>query len=350
MGFRHALVLGLVLGLAGLGTAQAQDMSTGADGWYLRAEGGWNHLDNSTVTATGTAGTASTTFHEGFIVGGAVGYHFNPFRVEGEFDYRSNNLKSVTAPFAGTTGNANAVTGLVNGYYDIPWQPVPGLVPYVGLGVGLADIGLNAKTSGGAPAVGDHDVVFAVQPSIGLRYVTSPSTSFGLEYRFLNGFSPSFRTQGGGTASTGDYQSHSVLISFTYQFGAPPPPPAAAAAAVESAPAPAPTRRVFLVFFDFDKSLITDAGRQVVAAAAAAYKGGNGAKIQASGYTDLSGTASYNMALSERRADAVRDLLIADGVPRDAIDLAWHGKENPRVPTPNGVREPQNRRVEVVIP
>ena len=56
------------------------------------------------------------------------------------------------------------------------------------------------------------------------------------------------------------------------------------------------------------------------------------------------------MRLSQRRADAVAGYLEKQGVPKSALDVKWFGKEHPRVPTPDGVREPQNRRVEIVMP
>jgi OOP family OmpA-OmpF porin len=119
---------------------------------------------------------------------------------------------------------------------------------------------------------------------------------------------------------------------------APPPPP----------PAAVPGKQMFIVFFEFDKSALTADGAKVVDAAAAAFKTGKSG-VAIAGYTDLSGTQQYNLALSHRRADTVRAALVKDGVPAGAIDESWHGKENPRVPTADGVREPQNRRVEVTM-
>ncbi|HVA15810.1 MAG TPA: OmpA family protein, partial [Stellaceae bacterium] len=109
-----------------------------------------------------------------------------------------------------------------------------------------------------------------------------------------------------------------------------------------------PSRQMFIVFFEFDKSSLTPDGKKVVDAAAEAFKSGKSG-IAIAGYTDLSGTAQYNMALSHRRADTVKAALVRDGVPAGAINESWHGKENPRVPTADGVREPQNRRVEVTM-
>jgi len=146
-----------------------------------------------------------------------------------------------------------------------------------------------------------------------------------------------------------------VLLSLAYHFGsppprrlpvqsAPPPPPPAIAAA----PPPAPS--LFLVFFEFDRASLTEAGAATVQQAADYFKQRGAAQIQIAGYTDLAGSQQYNLRLSKRRADTVRAYLNRLSVPNGAIDESWHGKENPRVPTPDGVREPQNRRVEIVVP
>jgi outer membrane protein OmpA-like peptidoglycan-associated protein len=55
------------------------------------------------------------------------------------------------------------------------------------------------------------------------------------------------------------------------------------------------------------------------------------------------------MALSLRRANAVKDSLVREGVPASAITVIGRGESNPLVPTGDGVREPQNRRVEIVV-
>ena len=68
----------------------------------------------------------------------------------------------------------------------------------------------------------------------------------------------------------------------------------------------------------------------------------------ATGHTDTSGPESYNMALSLRRANAVKDALVRDGVPAQAIVVIGKGESQPLTPTGDGVREPQNRRVEIV--
>ena len=67
------------------------------------------------------------------------------------------------------------------------------------------------------------------------------------------------------------------------------------------------------------------------------------------GHADRSGSAQYNQRLSQRRADAVAAELVARGVPRNIIMVSAYGESRPLVPTADGVREPQNRRVEIVL-
>jgi outer membrane protein OmpA-like peptidoglycan-associated protein len=149
-------------------------------------------------------------------------------------------------------------------------------------------------------------------------------------------------------ATTLTAREHIARIGVNFHFGAPPaPPPVAAPPAQPPATVP-PQKQMFIVFFEFDKSSLTADGRRVVDAAAAAFKSGKSGVAIAS-YTDLAGTQQYNLALSKRRADTVKQGLVRDGVPAAAIDVKWFGKQNPRVPTADGVREPQNRRVEITM-
>ncbi len=83
--------------------------------------------------------------------------------------------------------------------------------------------------------------------------------------------------------------------------------------------------------------------------AAAAYKSRGSARITATGHTDTSGPDAYNMALSLRRANAVKNALVQQGVPATAIAVVGRGEQGLLVQTADGVREPQNRRVEIVM-
>jgi OOP family OmpA-OmpF porin len=132
-------------------------------------------------------------------------------------------------------------------------------------------------------------------------------------------------------------------MSWTSTKRPPPPPPAPVAA-----PAPAPTRS-YLVFFDWDKYNLTDRARQIIAGAAANSTKVQYTRIEVNGHTDTSGTPQYNQGLSIRRAKAVKAELINDGVPASAITIQGFGDTHLLVPTGPGVREAQNRRVDIII-
>ena len=115
-----------------------------------------------------------------------------------------------------------------------------------------------------------------------------------------------------------------------------------------AAPAPAPARS-YLVFFDWDKANLTPRAQQIIQEAAANSTKVSYTQIQVNGYTDTSGTPQYNQGLSIRRAQAVAAELVKDGVPKNAIAIQGFGETHLLVPTGPGVREPQNRRVEIII-
>jgi hypothetical protein len=106
----------------------------------------------------------------------------------------------------------------------------------------------------------------------------------------------------------------------------------------------------YLVFFAFDRAELTEEGRQTVARAAEDYRRTGTARITATGHADTSGSAEYNLGLSQRRAEAVANELIRLGVPAADIVTVGRGEEDLLVPTADGVREPRNRRVEIVVP
>ncbi len=128
-----------------------------------------------------------------------------------------------------------------------------------------------------------------------------------------------------------------------YAFGgAPPPLPAVV-------PAPPAIARTYLVFFYWDKADLTERARQVVAEAAANAHKLPLTRIEVDGYTDTSGTHRYNQRLSVRRAKAVADELERDGVTRNSIEMHGYGDTHLLVPTGPGVRNAENRRVEIIF-
>jgi iron complex outermembrane receptor protein len=135
----------------------------------------------------------------------------------------------------------------------------------------------------------------------------------------------------------------------SYKFGAAPPPPPPPPEVVAPPPPAAIPVRTYLVFFDWDRADLTNRAKQIVDSAAEASTHVQTTRIEVDGYTDLSGTAAYNQRLSVRRAQSVQTELVHDGVPAGEIAIHGYGESNPLVPTAPGVREPQNRRVEIVL-
>jgi outer membrane protein OmpA-like peptidoglycan-associated protein len=108
----------------------------------------------------------------------------------------------------------------------------------------------------------------------------------------------------------------------------------------------------YLVFFEWGGDYVNQQGMEIIsrAAAFATDPKWRFPKLVVDGYADRSGHSAANVALSKRRAEKVVDGLVGLGVSRDNIAVSWHGEQDNRVPTAHGVREPQNRRVEIVFP
>jgi outer membrane protein OmpA-like peptidoglycan-associated protein len=221
------------------------------------------------------------------------------------------------------------------------------VTPHIGAGIGAVDVIDRARATGFGTVSHGENWEFGYQAIAGVRYNLTPNVALDLDYRYLATSDLSLRVPAApATKYQSGYNTHTLMASLVYRFG-PPPVPVAAPAAM---PAPPPAaRRVFLVFFDWDKATITAEGEGIVQQAAAAYKSGAPVQLQVTGYTDASGSAGYNQRLSERRANAVADGLARQGVARNDMMVSGRGKNDQRVPTADGVREPQNRRVEIVF-
>ena len=317
----------------------------------------------------GSGSTQPSTVNNSIMYGGGIGIRINPmFRTDITIDgIRRLNIEGTNSarPAVSSSAHVSSVVGLVNGYFDLNglWPTMFGrFQPYIDAGVGVArnDLSRTSFAAGGATigSVSSHAFTnFAWGAGAGVAYAVMPNLLVDLSYKYLDlGEMHSGTTLSIAAARLNtprmdaDLKVHTVMLGLRYEFG-PAPAPAPTPVAAPPAPPPAavaPSKQVFIVFFEFDKSNLTPDGRQVVDAAAAAYKSGKSG-VAIAGYTDLAGSQQYNLALSKRRADTVRAALVRDGVPASAIDEKWFGKENPRVPTADGVREPQNRRVEITM-
>jgi OOP family OmpA-OmpF porin len=111
----------------------------------------------------------------------------------------------------------------------------------------------------------------------------------------------------------------------------------------------APEDAKYLVFFDFNASKIDAGGASVVDSIAAEVRKQNIQAVNIVGYTDTSGSKKYNKRLSAKRANSVRDALVARGINANLLMVDSMGEENLMVPTADDVREPANRRAEITF-
>ncbi|MBM3644678.1 MAG: OmpA family protein [Alphaproteobacteria bacterium] len=302
--------------------AQAQSAKPG---FYAGVEGGLNWLLSNTVSGAAIAGgSAGMSDSTGFAAGGVLGYDFVGPRVELEGVYRSND-HNVRVPGQAFSNRAGQLAVLANLLYD--FAPSSTITPYIGAGAGVAFVdGSGSMTS----------TQFAYQGILGLGWNASEMFRINLDGRYHGTTNPS------GTNFTWTNNNLSLMLGLTLKFvaaAAPPPPPAPPPAAPPS----------FMVFFDFDRSNLSAQAVSTIKQAAAAYKTRGQARVTATGHADRSGPDAYNMALSLRRANTVKDQLVREGVPATAIAVVGRGESMPLVKTADGVREPQNRRVEIVI-
>ncbi len=312
---------------------------------YRDNNNGYSGKLNSRISYAGVAG---------------VGYGFgNGFRMELGGNYYRNTVSSNHDDYGNrfkATGGMNTYGPMVNFLYDmnVGWP----VFPYIGVGAGYQWVHLSSHVNDGqslGTTFGGTEGSFAYQLIAGLSYPLPwvPGLSATAEYRFMQlteGRNYAVIGAPGGTEKLGQHEYHTFLLGLRYQLFNPAPmaPAPALAPAPVAAPAPAPAK-TYLVFFDWDKYNLTPRATQIISQAASDSKTQNVTTLDVSGYTDTSGTAQYNQGLSERRAKAVAAQLVQDGVPASEIEIHAYGETHLLVPTGPGVREPQNRRVEIVL-
>ena len=353
MSLRKALLAATVLALP-MAAAQAQPVT----GLYVGAGAGVNIRHDSE-----SRGISVIPDNPGFAGVAALGWGFgNGLRAEVEGNYRENNVDKLTVeglpPVRSSSGYIRNYGAMGNLLFDIniPGSPV---VPYVGGGVGYVwNEWKNARFTRGATSYRIDDVGgnFAYQGIAGLAFNIPgvPGLALTAEYRFLGTLLPKVgidRVGGPPRAEMPagfkpDNYNHSGLIGVRYNFGAAPPPVVAQQPPPPQQPEVA---RTYLVFFDWDRADLTDRARQIISQAANASRTARATRIEVAGHADRSGSPQYNQRLSQRRADAVAAELVRQGVNRSDIAVSAFGESRPLVPTADGVREPQNRRVEIVL-
>jgi OmpA-OmpF porin, OOP family len=351
--------------------------------WYVGGDFGAMIVEDMDIAFAGTPpGTVSVGHDYGFDGALFVGYDFGSFRLEAEVAYKSADIEDVNSTLllpggaapglrAAGGGETTALSFMINAMLD--FGDDDGLSGFIGGGAGVARVdfdNLRAFANQGA-FLDDSDTRFAWQAVAGVRQAITPNIDVHLRYRFFNvedvqgvGFA--------GRAVETRLRTHSLLGGITFNFGGTPPPPPCEAPnyldangvcvappppppvvvpvpppPVEAPPPPRVIPGPIIVYFDWDRDELRPDARARLDEAIRIYQSGGVAQVTLAGHADRSGPDGYNVGLSQRRANNVRDYLAAGGVPAGAITTQAFGESRPAVDTADGVREPQNRRVEV---
>ena len=347
----------------GPGIAIAQPLT----GLYIGAGAGLHAPQDPNVTPSGTAyGSPRIKLNEGYGFNSnlAVGYGLgNGFRFEIEGDFMHSDVRHVLGTRFPTAGSGTVRTWgvMANALFDMD-VGMPWIYPYVGVGAGYQWTKLNPLTSvapGGAFAstATSQSGAFAGQAIVGASFPVAnvPGLSLTADYRFMDilggekfsGVVTQAGVVGPSTLKLHNQFNHDLVIGVRYAFNAPAPAAPSMSPAPMAVPAPAPARS-YVVFFDWDKADLTDRAKAIVKEAAESSTRIQVTRIEVNGYTDTSGKAEYNQGLSVRRAKAVAGELVRNGVPQGVIDIQGFGDTHLLVATGPGVREPRNRRVEIV--
>lgn len=334
IGHLAGLLTGLVL-LAGSALAQDDPYD---NRWYMGVAGGLVFPDSDRRVDD------DHNFHYGV----NFGRFFTPsFSLDLRLDRYMLDYEEVTPG----TSNRNRLQsyGLVGRYHFREGQNTR---PYLLLGAGMQGH-KNAYDKG-------RDIYASLGAGIHQTYNDNFSMRFEAEYRHDNDRDTFNRSSG-----SDDFL---VTVGFNFAFGekprAPEPAPApqpvrapSPAPAPEPAPAPQPAPEPEVVF-EFDSSvtfgldsaqLQPGAQAELNEAVALLNLHDELARVEVAGHTCDLGPADYNQGLSQRRAQAVRDYLVENGVSADRLVVRGYGEDRPKVANRSESARQQNRRVELVV-
>jgi OmpA-OmpF porin, OOP family len=343
-----------VLPVAAVAWCMAGGARAQGEGPYIGLGGGWSSLDPVKFNIGATVGPISgkSSFTDDATVNFSAGYKFDiPVRLEAEVKYTDFNAKHLelsTLPASAiATGDLGVTSFFANALYDYPLSRHFALTLGAGLGAAMADANLANRVSGQIVHTGAG---FSWQGIAGFTIALSNRFQAQLDYRYQSVDSTGHEfisLQGSGDASLKSKRIQAAMLTLRWFVSTPEQPRVPAPLAVAPPlppPPPAPLVKNYVVFFDFDRADLTAEAQEVVASAAQTAKATGMVRIVVIGHTDTVGSVAYNLRLSQRRAEAVKSQLVADGIPAVGIATVGKGFSDPLVPTGPNVREPQNRR------
>ena len=330
---------------------------------------------------------------ENVAIYGALGRYFD-HGLRGELELATRTQNITQAPgdglgFAGfpsgaDLGDFTVSTLMLNAYKDFSFDAAGAIHPYLGAGIGAAYVRpefdnlseQDAAAAGGPQisnrvVVADKDYVPAFQGMAGLTYDFTDNMMVDLKYRYLQTAEVDYGGYINNTFAnlSSEYNSHEILAGFRWNFGpapvaAPEPEPVQYKSCwdgsrvevtmdcppvIEDDDTMAADIEPLVVYFDYDKSNLTEAAQVLIAARAEEALAADVQGVNVEGNTDTAGSSAYNQALSARRASVVEDALVANGIDGSIISVSALGESNPAKPTADGVAEPLNRRTEVTF-
>ena len=209
-----------LLGTAALATVLAAATPAQAEGIYIGAFGGVNFAQDSELSYDPGGYEFDVEHDTGWLAGAAAGYAFDfGLRAEAEVAYRMNDFDRLEffVYDTGLDGDVSTLSLMGNLWFEAPLTTA--LRPFVGAGVGMAQVSLNDVEAGGTAFVDDSDWVFAYQVGGGLAYRFMPGWDVTAEYRYFATDEAEVELEGPG-AGDGEYEysSHSVLLGVRYTF------------------------------------------------------------------------------------------------------------------------------------
>jgi outer membrane immunogenic protein len=166
-------------------------------------------------------------FDNGFNIGAAFGYDYGLARLEIELAYRQNDVDTINVNFIegpvtfSGDGDFSATSVMLNGYWD--FETGSPIVPYIGGGIGFANVSANDVKINGVPVVDDDDNVFAYQLAAGLAFTLAPPLTLDLGYRLFGTsnpdlkIDPALRVLGFSDFET-EFDSHNVNLGLRMNF------------------------------------------------------------------------------------------------------------------------------------
>lgn len=370
---KNLLAAALITVLTGQTAMMTGASAQSVDGYYIGVGAGYSMPAKSDATIASVKDDIE--FDDGFVGLVSLGVRPDDFwRAELELGYRGHDVE--TFGRRALRGDLAITSLMLNALVDFDAGEI---TPYAGAGIGFAHISANdvrlnpATLPAGTPAavaatrIDGSKTAVAVQGILGVSVPVGDGVDVTGQYHYF-----AIPNVDYGNDLDADFNSHNFLLGFRIALDVPKPrakPMQMATPAPEPAPEPEPEPVMvaeaeeveevmaeeeiildpeFNIFFDWDRADITPEARQILESVSSVAAERNIPAIVLSGHTDTSGARDYNMELSRKRAVAAQNVLGGLGYNGRMVVQAL-GEADLLVPTGDGVREAQNRRVKITL-